>query len=96
MNPVFAHIIGAVVMTLVFGLSINPLTGWLVSTTFYYSRELSQHQTILARTTGVFRSTLWLKGWWPLSWDAKQQAEFIVPVSCAFVVMLLLIGVADA
>lgn len=73
-SPIMAHIIGAVIMTVPWCIIGIPLVGVAVSTTFYYSRELSQYQTKRAQELGVYRSTLWY-----IVWPKGHEKEFVLP-----------------
>lgn len=70
-----------VMMAIVGGIFRDAAIGATFSSAFYYGREVSQAQTSIAKSLGVYRSSVWYRGWVA----AAINREFIYPmlVCCA-------------
>lgn len=83
-DPVIMHCGVALAVSSIVAFLGYPAIGFWIVSTFYYSRELNQYQTKLAKDKGVFRSTLW-NVWWPKG----HEKEFVIPSLISLVVALM-------
>ena len=83
----FTHTaIALVMMAIVGGIFRDAAIGATFSSAFYYGREVSQAQTSIAKSLGVYRSSVWYRGWFA----AAINTEFVFPmlVCCALAYLI--------
>jgi hypothetical protein len=56
------------------------LLGALFASAFYYGREVTQRQAVIAADRGISVPAAWRYGWIPFRWHWASQADLYAPV----------------
>lgn len=54
--------------------------GFFFASGFYYGREVTQRQAVLAKSGGAAVVDVWHLGWNPLRWHRSSQLDLLAPV----------------
>lgn len=84
---ILVHSMAAALMfALVYIITKDSVAAAAFPISFYYSREVNQFQTDLAKERKVFRSSLWYRGWWLGEWGTWQKRlEFLAPAAVSLI-----------
>lgn len=93
LTPLWHAVLGVVMQTAVaflvtavcylmlgrWSVTFGLVLGAIFATGFYYGREVTQRQTVLARSGGLAVVAVWHLGWAPWRWHRASQADFLAP-----------------